>query len=1048
MKKQLLLTFVFVLLAAFGVMAQNRTVSGKVTDATTGEGLPGVNVTIKGTTQGTATNIDGTFTLSVPQGAILVFSYVGMQSQEVSADGQTSFDIKMSETSLAQVVVTANGIQKEKKALGYAVSTIDGSKIQEKSEGDIGRVLRGKVAGMDVTQTSGMSGAGTNIVMRGYTSISGSNQPLFVVDGVPFDSQTNTQGSFQDGQTQSSRFLDLDPNNIESVNVLKGLSATVLYGDRGRNGVILITTKTGSTRKTSKKAEVTLTQSLFATQIASLPDYQDNYGGGFYQNFGFFFSNWGPEFSEINTVAHPFSRFSDASLRAAFPSLQSAQYEYKAYNSVPKFFRTGVTATTSLSIRGGGPKSSYSVSYGYYDDKGFTPGNNLIRNNFSFGGRTTLSNNLTVGTTLNYTTTSYKSPPVASSQGSNPASPSVFGNVFYTPRSVDLMGLPYTNPVTGGSVYYRSGNDIQNPRWTLENAFASQIVDRFFGQINASYKFNDNLNLMYRVGIDQYTEQNAGGQHKGGVVTGFQNGFYNTYSVVNRITNHDLILTYNKKLTEDIELSSILGFNARRDSYEQQGVSSVNQSVFGIFRHFNFDTQTFNQFTQNENRLGAYLQANFSYKNYLFLNLVGRNDWANTLETKNQSIFYPGVSLAVDLTSAIDALKESAVLSYLKVRLGYGSSANFPAAYSTRNTLGLSTRAFQQGDGTLIQSNAVSNRLANPDLKPERLSELEAGIETQLFKNKIGLEVSLFQKRTTNLLNQSQLLDPAGGYTVQATNAGEIKVEGIEIEANIKALSIGDFRWDVNGVFTAMKNTVVALAPGQDQVIIAGFTNRGNLARPGQPFGALFGTRVQRTNGQYSVAGDGTYIIDPTAGVIGNPQPDFTSSLTNTFSWKGLTLSFEWQYQKGGDILSLTAATLLARGITSDTDFDRRQTFILPGVLADGRENNIQLAATEMYFNVLGLGADEFKVFDATHLRLNEVSLSYALPKSLIEKTPFGMVQFTLSGYNLWYNAFNFPPGTNVDPNSLGTGVGNGRGIEFLASPSARRFGGSLKLTF
>ncbi|WP_299458149.1 SusC/RagA family TonB-linked outer membrane protein [uncultured Microscilla sp.] len=1050
MKKQLLFTFTLVLLAVFELMAQSRTISGKVTDVNTGEGLPGVNVVVKGTTQGTATNIDGSFTLSIPQDAILVFSYVGMETQEVATNGKTNFDIKMSETSLSEVVVTASGIEKKKKALGYAVSTIDGSKIQEKSESDIGRILRGKVAGMDVTQTSGMSGAGTNIVMRGYTSISGSNQPLFVVDGVPFDSQTNTQGNFQDGQTQSSRFLDLDPNNIESVNVLKGLSATVLYGDRGRNGVILITTNTGSSRKAARKAEITLTQSVFATQIASLPDYQDNYGGGFYQNFGFFFSNWGPEFSEINTVAHPYSKFSDASLRAAFPEFQGKQYEYKAYNSVPRFFRTGVTASTSLSIRGGGPKTSYSVSYGYYDDKGFTPGNNLIRNNFSFGGRTTLANNITVGATLNYTTTNYETPPTASSQGSNPVSPSIFGNIFYTPISVDLMGLPYQNPITGGSVYYRSGNDIQNPRWTLENAFASQVVDRFFGQINATYKFNDHLNLMYRIGIDQYTEQNAGGQHKGGVVTGFQNGFYNTYSIVNRIINHDLILSYNKSLTEDIELDAILGFNARRDALDRQGVFSVNQSVFGIFRHFNFDTQTSNQFTRDENRLGAYLQANFSYKNYLFLNLVGRNDWANTLETKNQSIFYPGVSLAVDLTSAISALQESTILSYLKLRVGYGSSANFPTAYSTRNTLGLSTRAFQQNDGTLIQSNSVANRLANPDLKPERLSELEVGVETQLFKNKVGLEVSLFQKRTTNLLNQTQLLDPAGGYTVQATNAGEIKVEGIELEANIKVLSIGGFRWDVSGVLTAMKNTVVSLAPGQDQVIIAGFTNRGNLARPGQPFGALFGTKVQRTNGQYTVASDGTYVIDPTAGVIGNPQPDFTSSLTNTLSWNGITLSFEWQYQGGGDILSLTAATLLARGMTEDTNFDRRQTFILPGVLASdaAKQNNIQIAATDMYFNVLGLGADEFKVFDATHLRLNEVSLSYTLPKALIEKTPFGMVQFTLSGYNLWYNAFNFPKGTNVDPNSLGTGVGNGRGIEFLASPSAKRFGGSLKLTF
>lgn len=1063
MEKQLLLTFVFVLFSTLSLIAQSKTVTGKVTDANTGEGLPGVNVTIKGTRQGTATDIDGTFALTVPRGAVLVFSYVGMKTQEILTDSQSYFDIRMLETSLTEVVISAQGIRKEKKNLGYAVSTIDGGKIQEKSESDLGRVLRGKVSGMDVTQTSGVSGSGTNIIIRGYTSVSGSNQPLFIVDGVPFDSQTNTQGDFQDGQTQSSRFLDLDPNNIESVNVLKGLSATVLYGDMGRNGVVVITTKTGSYRKTAKKTEVTLTQSLFANKIASLPNYQDKYGGGFYQNSGFFFSNWGPAFSEVSTINHPYSKFQSPALIAAFPEYQGATYAYKSYNSVPKFFRTGIVASTSLNVRGGGPKTSYSVSYGYYDDKGFTPGNNLIRNTFNFGGRTILANGLTVGTTLNFASTKYSTPPIASSQGSGSnGTSSIFGDVFYTPRSVDLMGLPFENPITKGSVYYRSSNDIQNPRWTVKNAFNRQVVDRFFGQINATYKFNDNLELMYRIGLDQYTEQNEIGQNKGGV-DGNINGIYTTYSVSNRISNHDLILTYNKKLTESIVLSSILGFNARRDTYDRQGIASSQQTVYGVFRHFNFQTQS-NNFPDRlstpihrsdfQNRLGVYLQANFSYDNYLFLNLVGRNDWSSTLEVANNSIFYPGISLAFDATSAIDALKESFVLSYLKLRVGYGSSANFPDAFSTRTTLDLDTRNFQTNGGVLVGVNQVSNTLGNPDLKPERLSEVELGLEVQLFKNKIGFDVSVFSKRTTNLLNAQQLIDPASGYTTQSTNAGEIKVEGIELESNIKVLSIGSFRWNVLGVFTAIKNKVVSLA--EKQVIIAGFTNRGNIAKPGYPFGALFGPKVQRNeNGRRIVQSNGQWAIDGTSDIIGNPQSDWNTSLTNTFAWKGLTLSFEWQYQKGGDILSISAATLVGRGITKDTDFDRRQTFILPGQVNKGTadapnwvENTIQLSATDLYFNVLGFGADEFKVYDATHLRLNEVSLSYTLPKSLIEKTPFGMVQFTLSGYNLWYNAFNFPKHTNVDPNSNGIGVGNGRGIEFLSSPSSKRFGGSIKMTF
>ncbi|MEO1711904.1 MAG: SusC/RagA family TonB-linked outer membrane protein [Bacteroidota bacterium] len=1060
MKQKLLACFCLSLFLVLSAWAQEKPVSGVVTDADTGEPLPGVNVIVKGTNNGTVTDVNGKYNLNVAEGATLVFRAVGMGEREVLVGASSVVDVKLlsSTKELTEVVVTAIGIEKEKKALGYAISQVGKEQIEERSEGDIGRLLRGKASGVQVTQTNGVSGSGTNIIIRGYTSITGDNQPLFIVDGVPFNGSSNQQSNFVDGQTESSRFLDLDPNNIENVTVLKGLSATVLYGDRGRNGVILITTKNSVKSPARRKTEVTLSQSFFANRIASLPDYQKNYGGGFHQNFGFFFSNWGPHFDEIDVVDHPYSRFNSAARRAAFPEFQDAPYLYQNYNSVQNFFNTGFVSNTSLNVRGSTDRASYSVSYSYLDDTGFTPNNELVRHNIGVGGSAILTNNITVNATFNYTNTDYTTPPIAASQGSGSTGDgaSVFGDVFYTPRSVDLMSLPFTNPLDGSSVYYRSGNDIQNPRWTAENAFSSQVVDRFYGQASISYQLKDFLNFMYRIGIDSYTENNEYGQNRGGV-DGNINGIYRTSTAINRIINHDYILTFNKYLTEDIGLNVIAGFNARRDIFTRQGVESTNQLIFDVFEHFAFINQAnTNSFSgasldtdQAVNRLGIFGNIEVSFKNYLFLTLSARNDWSNTLESGNNSLFYPAASLAFDVTSAVPALQNNPILSYLKLRVGYGSSANFPPPFQTQSNLFLTTRAFTRaGESDPIPAIATGNRLGNADLQPERLSEIEVGVESRFWNNRIGLDISLYSKTTTDLI-LDRGLDPSTGFRSLTTNAGELRVQGIEIDVNALILDISGFKFNISGNFTAYENEIIDLPDDVDQIQIAGFTNRGTFAIEGQPFGVIQGPTIQLDDeGRRLVNANGDYVVDPDISIIGDPNPEWNSTLTTTLSWKGLSFTMEWQYQQGGDIFSIFGSAVVGRGLTTDTDFDRRQTFVLPGVLEDGAENNIQLTATRLWFNNLGFGADELRVFDATHLRLNEVSLSYALPSSLLDKTPFGSVVFTASGFNLWYEAFNFPKGTNFDPNSNGTGVGNGLGLDFLNGPTSRRFGGSVKVTF
>ncbi|MDX2301326.1 MAG: SusC/RagA family TonB-linked outer membrane protein [Microscillaceae bacterium] len=1047
MKQKLLLSFCLAFALFFQAMAQDRSITGTVTDGDSGEPIPGVSIVIKGTSTGTVTDVNGKYTIVSSQGATLVFSAVGFGEREIIVGTESSLDVKLltSTKELGEVVVTAVGIERDKKALGYAVSTISNEQIEQKTEGDIGRLLRGKAAGVQVTQTSGLSGSGTSIIIRGYSTVNGSNQPLFVVDGVPFNSNTNTSQNFVDGQTESSRFLDLDPNNIESVNVLKGLSATVLYGDRGRNGVILITTKNGSKAATRKKNEVTVTQSVFANQIASLPDYTESYGAGFFNQAGPFFSNWGPSFSEVTSIAHPYQQYA-----SFLPEYDGAQYDYKDYKPVENFFRTGIISNTSVNLRGSTDKANYSVSYSYYDDAGFTPGNNLVRNTLGFGGSASLTNNFTVSATFNYTNTDYQSPPVAASLGSGTTGSggSIFGDLMYTPPSIDLNNLPFENPITGASIYYRGSNDIQNPRWTAKNARTGQVVDRFFGQANVSYQLKDWLNILYRVGLDTYTEDNEYGQNKGGV-DGNILGYYTTTTRNVKIINHDWIVNFNKNLSESVGLNVIAGFNARRDILIGSGVSSTNQEVFGSLKHFNFREYTGFEFEEAENRLGVYLQAELSFKDYLFFTLASRNDWTNTLEKGNNSLFYPAASVAFDLTSAFDGLKNNDILSYLKLRLGYGSSANFPGSYNTRNTVGLTTRAFvPRGGSDPIASNAVSNRLGNPNLQPERLNEVEAGIESRFLNDRFSLELSIYNKTTTDLLLNRQL-DPSTGFTDIQINAGKLRVRGLELDFNANVLKLGDFNWDISGNFVIIRSKVLELPEGNKEIAYAGFTNLGNFAIEGEPLGVIQGSVALRDeNGNKVVGSNGEYLTDPDIKIIANPNRDFTTAITSTFSWKGIRFSMEWQYEQGGQYWSQTAGALVGRGVTKETDVDRRASLVLPGVNEEGQPNNVQIAATDFYFGVIGFGPDEFQVFDATTLRLNEVSLSYGLPKNLLNKTPFGSVEFTLSGYNLWYEAFNFPDAVNFDTNVLGTGVGNGQGLDFISGPSSKRFGGSVKVTF
>lgn len=1053
--------------------AQEKTVSGTVSDDS--GPLPGVSVIIKGTTSGTETDFDGKFSIKAKAGDVLQFSFVGMETQEkrVGDSNTVNVSLKSASNVLDEVVVTAQGIKKEKKALGYAVSTVSEDQLSQRSESDVARVLSGKTSGVQINATSGMSGSATNIIIRGYSSFSQSNQPLFIVDGVPFNGDTNTGGDFVDGNSGSSRFLDLDPNSIASVSVLKGLAAATLYGSQGRNGVILITTKAGTAGSNVKKTEVTVSQSFFYNQIASMPDYQNEFGGGFDQAFGWFFSNWGPSFHKDGvsgwgnssafdangTVKHPYSTAALATgIQQAFPEFAGARYKWQPYNNVQEFFKTGTIANTSVNIAGSSTdgKVSYNMNYGNQDEKGFTPGNSLRRANFGMGGRAVLSNNLTVNGTLNFARTDFKTPPVAASTGNGSFGngSSIFGHLFFTPRNIDLTNLPFQNPVTGESVYYRQGNDIQNPNWTVRNSGFNQNVNRVFGSASLKYDINDNLNLVYNFGMDFLNERNTNYQNKGGkgggAATEVNSGIYQTWDNNNTIWDHTVMLNGAYKLNDDMNLSFNTGLTSRSEIFDQQGVKSSGQNVFGVLRHFNFNTQTPVQYSENKNILGALGQVELDYKNYLFLKAAGRNDWLSNLATVNRTLFYPSASVSFIPTAVFEGLKSDKFVNYLKLRAGYGTSAGFPSGYPIASTLNLSTKFFQDDKGINTVTNTTGATLGNPNLKPEQVKEFEVGVESRMFNNRVNLEVSLYKRNTTDLI-VNRPLDPSTGYTVTKTNIGKIEGKGFEIDLGVdifKAADVNAFGWNTHSNFTVSESTVVDLGLDTDIVIFDGFSDLGNAAKVGEPLGVMVGSRIKRdAQNRFVVNSIGNYVIESGTFNIGDPNPDWVWNISNEFTYKNFNFGFLFNWTHGGDIYSSTTATLIGRGLIVET-IDRLNTFILPGVQADGTPNKVQINNSDYYFSNVLFGPSELQVYDASVLRLQEVSLGYTLPKQILDKTPFGSITFTASGYNLWFNAYNTPKGAHFDPNVAGTGVGNGRGFEYLNGPSSKRFGFSLKATF
>jgi len=1034
------------------VLAQQKTISGTVSGQN-GDPLLGVNIVVKGTTTGTQSDFDGNYTINVNVNDVLSFSYIGLKTVEFVVGAENTINITMLDdaSTLSEVVVTAFGIKRNAKDLGYSISQVETEEISENSEPDLIRSLSGKIAGVDVNFSSGVAGASNRIQIRGQTTIGGSSQPLFVVDGIVYDnSQLTTSSQTTGGGGYESGISSLDPNNIESVSVLKSAAAAALYGSRATNGVIVITTKSGSTRRGesgNNKLNINVTSGVYFEEIANLPEYQNKYGNGV--NFGYVNANgsWGPAFDTLETIP------TWPNLLNAFPDLFGPTVPYEAQpNNVKDIFRTGVVHDNSLTASYRNEDGNFSATLSDLAQEGYIPFNTYDRTSFAIGGNYKLPNNFTVGASVNYTETKQ----VGGFFGNNQfaGSASSFARTLWLGRAWDTS-LPYTDPLTGASVTPNNGWD--HPLWSWEHDKITSNTNRIVTNLSLGFPINDNISASFRVGFNRYTidrSQIRDINSRASLATG---GTLQLDSFSNEDLESTFLFNFDYDLTDDIGLSAITGFNSLQRTNKRDAVLGTTFISPGIFTLANTVTVSsqLDTFSRKRN-IGVFGDVTLSYKDVLFLNVTGRNDWSSTLPIDNRSYFYSASSLSLILT---DALKmDSDILTFAKLRGGYASVGSDAPAEFLNTTFALGN--------TFSAVPVIGNRtsLGDQEITPEFTTEFELGTDLEFFKRRIALDFTWYKKITTDLISPVSV-PSSSGFTTFNTNIGEMQNTGVEIGLTLVPIQTENFKWTSFTTFTKNKNEVTELVEGLDRIQFD--ANQVAHAIEGQPFGVFYGTRFARdAGGNYLINEAGGGIIqDLQNGIVGDPNPDFKMGFINTFTYKNLTFRAQFDWKEGGDIQSISLNSLLGRGVTRDTE-NRERTFVIPGFLGDGAGNPIldgagnqipnttQIDMNELYFspaggNTFGINTtDEGSVYDGTVYRLRELSLSYDIPSKWVDKTPFGKISISAFGNNLWYFAPNVPKYTNFDPEVTSFGSGRIQGIENSSAPTSKRYGFKLNLTF
>jgi TonB-linked SusC/RagA family outer membrane protein len=1040
--RKLFLAWAVGLLLCSTVVAQSRVITGTVIDEK-GVPLPNVSVMLRNSNIGTTTDLDGKFRLEVPSSAkTLLFTSVGLGEMEVPITDKTNIAVTLSPkgNTLSEVVVTSLGIVRDKRSLGYATQTLKSDQLVDKGQVNVVGALQGKVSGVSITGASGAAGASYNINIRGISSFTKSNQPLFIVDGIPISNDVDRTnggplGTLGDNQP-ANRALDIDLNNIESVNIMKGPSAAALYGSRAAAGAIIITTKKGGNAR--GKAEIILNSSYSNQTAIGLPEVQNQYGqglGGVYNPTST--SSWGPAFSATPTIANGLI-------------VGGVVQNYKAYpNNIKDFFETGNIWDNSLSINGGDLKQNYTLSVGYLDQKGILPNTSLKRTNVKFGGNTVLRDKIKIGGSAAFTNTLQDGILGGNGQSS-------LGILAGLARSIDLTSYKvngtWKNP--DGSNNFVIPN-TENPYFgAYENPLTSNLY-RITGNITAGIDITKWLNVMYRLGVDAYTDRRkqvfAVGSGRVPAGQDLENTIFRSE------VNGDLIITAKRSdvFTKDLGLTALVGQNINQRLFQSVQAQGDNLTIPGYYNLNNATvfTNGTNEATTKQRLVGFYAQLSWDYKSYLYLEMTWRMDKSSTLPPSNNSYMYPSVSAGWVFT---DALKiNSDILTYGKLRASVSKVGNDAPPYQLQNVyastvFGNNVASFNFPLGTTAGFGA-SSRIAPATLNPEFTTSREVGINLGLFKSRVTVDMAYFnQESKSQIINVG--IAPSTGYATKTVNVGDMTNKGLEALVNIAPITTSDFRWDLSVNFTKIVNKVVSIAPGVTSFSIPGSAFIGSIPsiKVDYPYGVILGGVIPRSP-------DGQRIINPATGtyqptianqVLSDPNPDWTGGLTNNLRYKSLSLGFTFDYIKGGQILSFTSALYKSRGVYKPTGDNRDQPMILPGVIetspGSGKyvQNNIQIPA-QTYWQTVGGLQSEFNVYDATVLRLREVGLSYDFPQRIIKNMKINGIRLSIFANNVFF----FAPFAIIDPQVNTQGAGNIRGLELQSAPSARTVGASIRLS-
>ncbi|EGV44125.1 SusC/RagA family TonB-linked outer membrane protein [Bizionia argentinensis JUB59] len=1066
---------ILTLLMAFVVQltfAQEKTISGTVSEEN-GLPLPTATIIIQGTNTGTSTDFDGSYSITAQVGDVLIYSYVGHASQSKTVGASNQINISLvPDNTLDEIVVTALGIKREKKSLGYATQELDGDAVSTVQSQNFVNSLSGKVAGLDI-KSSGTLGGSTNVVIRGNNSLSGNNQALFVIDGVPISNQntnTSSQQSGAGGYDYGNAASDVNPDDIASINVLKGAAATALYGSRGMHGAIIITTKKGTTKK---GIGVTVSSSTMVGRAdkETLPTYQDKYGAGYGTYYaspdGYF--NY-EDFNGDGNMDLVTPTTEDASYGAPFdPNLYVYQWDswfpqldtYKqakpwlAGENDPNYvWGTSSTYVNSVALDGSNDTSSFRLGYTNMIQEGNLPNSEIKRNSINFNGSHKFTDKLTASTSFTYTKTSGKGRYGTGYDSNNVMQQ--FRQWWQT--NVDLKGQKDAYFATRENITWNTASSTDltakysdNPYWTFYENYETDSRNRYFGNVALNYELNDWISLMGRFTYDTFTEL----QEERTNVSSANVSSYSRFNNQVAEYNTDLFLNFNRDLSDKLNLDGNIGFNLRRQTWNSiraqtngglgiPGLYSLSNSVSPIIAP--------NEYEATKMVDGLFARASLGYDGFAFIEGTYRRDRSSALPQENNTYGYYSVSGSFVFSQFIDAKW----LSFGKLRANYAEVGDDTGPYRVYNTYNIAAPF----DGSGVASNGPS--LNNLGLKPQRQKSYEFGVDMSFFNRRAGFDVAYY-----NTLTEDQIVNvpysSSTGYGSRWLNAGTIENKGLELQVFGTPIKSENFKWDISVNWAKNESQVVELLEGIENLQLAGLQGGISInATPGEPYGTIRGSDYQyHANGGKIIGATGYYLQSATSNeVIGNVTPDWKAGIINSVSYKNLSLSFLIDIQEGGDVFSLDTWYGYSTGLydftaaNNDlgnpvrnpvTSGSNSGGVILDGVQADGTPNTVRASATNSA-NPWGYSRNPnaAHIYDASFVKLREMSLTYKLGDKLIDKLPFTNISLSVIGKNLWIIHKNVP---FADPEA-GLSSGNIQGYQSGSYPSIREVGASLKLQF